>query len=149
MKTDDGGVDILLVEDNPDHAMFALKALTSGDTPHRTHWVKDGEEALDFLHRRRQWADPSTAPRPGLILLDINLPKVDGPAFARYVKTHEDFRSIPIVMLTTSARNDDVAASYDAGANSFVTKPLRFGDLMERIKTLQDYWTATNVLPRP
>jgi CheY-like chemotaxis protein len=141
------GVDILLVEDNPDHAEFTMKALTSNHPGHRTHWVKDGEEALDFLHRRGPWAAPEAAPRPGLILLDINLPKMNGHAVLRHVKADETLRSIPVIMLTTSDRLDEVTASYHAGANSFVTKPMRFADFLERIKEMKHYWTLTSLLP--
>lgn len=135
-----GGVDILLVEDNPDHAYFTLKALAGGDAAPRTHWVKDGQEALDFLHQRQ---------RPRLILLDIHLPKVSGHDVLRRVKGDDGLRSIPIVMLTTSDREDEVAATYQAGANSFVTKPVQFGQFKERMTRLRDYWTVTSQLPSP
>lgn len=135
------GLEILLVEDNADHAEFTLKVLAESDANSRTYWVKDGEEALDFLHHRHQWAD---APRPGLILLDINLPKVDGTQVLQHLKGDETFRSIPIVMLTTSDRSDEIIASYQAGANSFVTKPVTFKLFGDRIASLKYYWTLTN-----
>jgi CheY-like chemotaxis protein len=141
-----GGLNILLVEDNPDHAEFTLQAL-GGDSKNRTYWVKDGEEALDFLHRRRAWADAAASPRPDLILLDINMPKVDGHAVLRHLKSDDAFRSIPVVMLTTSNQEDEVAASYRAGANSYVTKPLTFPQFTEQVNALKEYWTLTNLLP--
>ena len=133
-----GRVDILLVEDNADHADFALRALKQ-DTGVRTHWVKDGEEALDFLQR--------SAPRPDLILLDIHLPKLNGHGVLKRVKSDDAFRSIPVVMLTTSDHPDEMDAAYDAGANSFVTKSLQSGGFVAQVKTLTDYWTRTCELP--
>ena len=141
------GVDILLVEDNPDHAYFTLKALQADTPVHPTHWVKDGQEALDFLHRQGQWADAASAPRPGLILLDIHLPKVSGHEVLRQVKTDEAFRSIPVIMLTTSDASEEMAATYRAGANSFLTKPVKFGQYAEQIKAVKAYWTLTSQLP--
>jgi CheY-like chemotaxis protein len=140
-------VNILLVEDNPDHAELTLKALENGNLTNRIFWVKDGEEALDFLQRRRRWVDPAAAPRPGLILLDIHLPKMDGHEVLRQIKSDEALRSIPVVMLTTSDDDEEVAATYGAGANSFVTKPVRFTDFVERIKAVKLYWVLTNRLP--
>ena len=140
-------VNILLVEDNPDHAELTLKALENGNLMNQVFWVKDGEEALDFLQHRRRFTDPAAAPRPGLILLDIKLPKVDGHEVLRQIKSDETLRSIPVVMLTTSDRDEEVAASYRAGANSFVTKPVRFAEFVERIKAVKLYWVLTNRLP--
>ena len=133
-----GRVDILLVEDNPDHADFTLRALKQ-DTGVRAHWVKDGEEALDFLQR--------SAPRPALILLDIHLPKLNGHGVLRHVKSDDAFRSIPVVMLTTSEHPDEMDAAYDGGANSFVTKSVQPGAFVEQVKTLKEYWTRTCELP--
>jgi CheY-like chemotaxis protein len=141
------GVDILLVEDNPDHAHFTLKALAGDNGVQQVYWVKDGQEALDFLYRRDRWADPATSPRPGLILLDIHLPKIDGHAVLKQVKGDENLRSIPVVMLTTSDRQDEVAATYKVGANSFVTKPVKFTHFTEQIRIVERYWTRTNRLP--
>ena len=141
------GVDILLVEDNPDHAQFALKALAEHNAVGRTIWVKDGQEALDYLHRRNRWADAALSPRPGLILLDIQLPKVSGHEVLRDVKSSVALRSIPVIMLTTSDQRDEVLATYRAGANSYVTKPVQLGQYVAQIKALKDYWTLTSLLP--
>lgn len=137
-------VSILLVEDNQDHAELTLKALQNGN---QVFWVKDGEEALDFLQRKNRWGGANVAPRPGLILLDINLPKVGGHEVLKRIKADESLRSIPVVMLTTSDRDEEVAASYRAGVNSFVTKPVRFSEFVERIKNVKGYWVLTNRLP--
>jgi CheY-like chemotaxis protein len=138
---------ILLVEDNQDHAELTLKALKNGSAAHEVYWVKDGEEALDFLQRRGRWADASTAPRPALVLLDVNLPKVGGHEVLRRIKADDGLRAIPVVMLTTSDREEEVAASYRMGVNSFVTKPVKFTDFVERIKSVKGYWVTTNRLP--
>jgi two-component system, response regulator len=141
------GVNILLVEDNPDHAELTLRALENGNLLNHIFWVKDGADAMDFLQHRGRWADPADAPRPGLVLLDIKLPKVDGHEVLRRIKTDPDLQSIPVVMLTTSDRNEEVEASYRAGANSFVSKPVKFSEFVERIKAVKLYWVLTNRLP--
>ena len=142
-----GELNVLLVEDNADHAELTLKALKDGNLLNEVVWVKDGEEALDFLYHRGRYADATKAPRPGLILLDLRLPKVDGHEVLRQIKGDEDLRSIPVVMLTTSEREDEISQSYKAGANSFVSKPVRFADFMERVRSLKLYWVLTNILP--
>jgi CheY-like chemotaxis protein len=140
-------MNILLVEDNPDHAELTLRALENGNLLNHVAWVKDGEEALDFLYRRRRYADPASSPRPGLILLDMKLPKLDGHEVLRRIKADETLRSIPVVMLTTSDRQEEIDESYRAGANSFVTKPVRFSEFVERVRTVQLYWVLTSRLP--
>ncbi len=139
-------VTILLVEDNPDHAELTQRALESGGMPSQIVWARDGEEALDFLYWRGAWADSGT-PRPGLILLDVKLPKVDGHKVLRQIKQDPDLQRIPIVMLTTSERDDEVSDAFRAGANSWVTKPVRFTEFMEKVKTVKLYWLLTNRLP--
>lgn len=147
MGREHGKVDVLLVEDNPDHAELTLKALKEGNILNEIVWVKDGEEALDFLYHRGRYADATKASRPGLILLDLRLPKVDGHEVLRQIKSDENLRSIPVVMLTTSEREDEICRSYEAGANSFVSKPVRFADFVERVTSLKLYWVLTNLLP--
>src|SRR5437762_5602876 len=145
---DEKEVSILLVEDNQDHAELTLKALRNGSTTaQQVYWVKDGQEALDFLQNRGRWADASAAPRPGLVLLDVNLPKVGGHEVLRRIKADDGLRAIPVIMLTTSDREEEVAASDLAGVNSFVTKPVHFKDFIERIKSVKGYWIVTNRLP--
>jgi CheY-like chemotaxis protein len=140
-------VNILLVEDNPDHAELTIRALKDGNMLNEIIWVKDGEEALDFLYRRGRYSDETQGIRPGLILLDIKLPKIDGHEVLRRIKTDEQLRSIPVVMLTTSEREDEVTQSYRAGANSFVSKPVRFTEFAAKVKSVKLYWVLTNLLP--
>ena len=146
---DERAVSILLVEDNQDHAELTLKALRNGPSTNEVFWVKDGQEALDFLQQKGRWANGSAAPRPGLVLLDVNLPKVGGHEVLRRIKADEGLKAIPVIMLTTSDREEEVAASYLAGVNSFVTKPVHFKDFVERIKSVKGYWIVTNRLPEP
>ena len=139
-------VTILLVEDNPDHAMLTMRALKDGNLLNKVFWVKDGAAALDFLYHRGPYMDATKAPRPGLILLDIKLPKVDGHAVLVQIKSDVTLQSIPTVMLTTSTEEDEVSHCYAAGANSYVSKPVRFHDFVEKVKAVQLYWTLTSVL---
>ena len=140
-------IEIILVEDNPLDAELTMRGLKDEKLANNITWVKDGQQALDYLHRQKQWADPATSPRPGLILLDIHLPKVDGHGVLKAIKTNEALRSIPVVMLTTSADNGEVVATYRAGANSYVTKPLKFGLYREQMRVVKDYWTMISAPP--
>ena len=142
-------IDILLVEDNPDHATLTMRALRDGNMLNEIFWVRDGQEALDFLGRSGRYAAPALVPRPGLILLDIRLPKLDGHEVLRHIKSDPTLRSIPVVMLTTSERDDEISACYDAGVNSYVAKPVKFVDFVQTIKSLKFYWIVVNHLPDP
>ena len=142
-------IDILLVEDNTDHAALTMRALRDGNMLNEIFWVKDGQQAIDFLERTGRYAAPAPAPRPGLILLDIRLPKLDGHEVLRHIKSHPVLRSIPVVMLTTSERDDEINACYEAGVNSYVSKPVKFADFVQTIKSLKLYWTMVNHLPDP
>jgi two-component system, response regulator len=142
-------ISILLVEDNHDHAELTLRALKNGNVLNDVHWVKDGEEALEFVQQRGRYADPARAPRPGLILLDIKLPKLDGHEVLQELKRDERLRTIPVVMLTTSRESDEITACYVAGANGFVSKPVSFRDFIETIQTIKLYWVLTNVPAEP
>jgi len=141
-------VDILLVEDNPDHAEITLKALKQNNILNEVYWISDGQEALDFMYHRGKYADEKKYPRPGLILLDIKLPKVDGLEVLKQLKDDPQFKSIPVIMLTTSDRDEEIAKSYAGGANSYVVKPMDFEDFMKKVRELKLYWTITNSLPK-
>jgi CheY-like chemotaxis protein len=140
-------VTILLVEDNPDHAEMTLRALRDDGIPKRVFWVRDGEAALDFLHRRRRYVEAASSPRPDLILLDLKLTKIGGTEVLGRIKAEESLRMIPVVMLTTSEREQEVSESYRAGVNSFVTKPVRFNDFVEQVRGIAAYWFGTNRSP--
>lgn len=139
------GVPILLVEDNVDHAELTMRALRDGNVLNEVFWVKDGEEALEFLYRRGRWSNGARAPKPGLVLLDIKLPKLDGHGVLRHIKSDPELRTIPVVMLTTTTREEEIAESYQAGANSFVSKPVQFVEFVEKVRTVKLYWVLTNI----
>jgi len=141
-------VDILLVEDNPDHAELTIKALNQNNVLNEVYVVNDGQEALDFMYHRGKYADEKNFPRPGLILLDIKLPKVDGIEVLKQLKDDPQFKSIPVIMLTTSDRDEEIAKSYAGGANSYVVKPMDFEEFMKKVRELKLYWTITNSLPK-
>jgi two-component system, response regulator len=142
-------IDVLLVEDNADHATLTMRALRDGNMLNEIFWVRDGQEAIDFLDRSGRYAAPALVPRPGLILLDIRLPKLDGHEVLRHIKSDPVLRSIPVIMLTTSERDDEISACYDAGVNSYVSKPVKFADFAQTIKSLKLYWIMVNHLPDP
>src|SRR3972149_1654082 len=131
---------ILLVEDNPDHAELTTRALQRGKLANRIHWVKDGEEALHYLFHEGAYSNGASAPKPGLMLLDIRLPKVDGFEVLRRVKADPGLCSVPVVMLTTSDRGEEVAEAYRLGANSYITKRLRCAELTQKIAAVEIYW---------
>ncbi|MBI3812318.1 MAG: response regulator [Nitrospirae bacterium] len=134
-------MDILLVEDNPDHATLTRRILEKGTIANKVHWVKDGQEAVDFLFRKR---DDNDAPHPGLIVLDINLPKINGLDVLKKIKEDKDLRMIPVIMLTTSDREEEVQQSYRNGANSFIIKPVNFQEFSDKINSLKNYWLLIN-----
>lgn len=109
--------------------------------------VEDGEELMDYLHQRGRFSDPETAPHPGLILLDLNMPRKDGREALQEIKADQRLRRIPVVVLTSSKAEEDVLRSYDLGANSFITKPVTFEGLVEVVKTLSQYWFEVVQLP--
>ena len=136
-------IKILLVEDNLDHVILTKAALKENGVINEIYNVKDGQEALDFMYNRGKYID---APKPGLILLDIKLPKIDGFGVLRQLKNDPKFKSIPIIMLTTSAEEEEIAKGYAEGANSFITKPVKFDEFVQKIKNIHLYWVLTNTL---
>lgn len=138
---------ILLVEDDPEDQELTMRALRTSKLQNTLHVAIDGEEALDYLYRRGHYADPATSPTPDLILLDLNLPKVDGRAVLTAVKTDAVLRRIPVVVLTTSSQEEDILRSYDLGVNSYITKPVRIEGFLRAIRDLEHYWLELVVLP--
>ncbi|HEX8436097.1 response regulator [Archangium sp.] len=138
---------ILMADDDEDDRELARKALEESRLPNKLRFVEDGEELLDYLHRRGQYADPKNAPDPSLILLDLNMPRLDGRETLRVLKSHSAFRRIPVVVLTTSNTEEDILHSYDLGANSYIIKPMTFEGLVEVMKVLDRHWFQLVALP--
>jgi CheY-like chemotaxis protein len=147
MRTRTRAITILLAEDDPDDRMLVRDAAAEGRLINELRYVEDGEELMDYLHQRGKFAGARAAPRPGLILLDLNMPRKDGREALREIKADPFLRQIPVVVLTTSKSEEDVFRSYDLGANSFVTKPVTFQSLVELMKTLGTYWLEMVELP--
>jgi CheY-like chemotaxis protein len=137
---------ILLAEDNANDVELTLAALQSHNIANEVVVVRDGVEALDYLYRRGP--HPSRDPRdPGLILLDLKMPRVDGLEVLRQVKSDPQLRTIPVVVLTSSREESDVVRSYDLGVNAYVVKPVQFNDFMEAVRALGAFWAVLNELP--
>jgi CheY-like chemotaxis protein len=139
---------ILIADDDADDRMLAQDALEESRLANTLQFVADGEELLDYLHRRGNYADPASSPRPGVILLDLNMPRKDGREALREIKSDPQLRSIPIVVLTTSKAEEDIYRSYDLGVNSFITKPVTFEGLVEVMRAVGKYWFEIVELPR-
>ena len=135
---------ILLVDDSPTDVMIAKEALELSSVANPVHVVTDGDEALDFVYRRGKHAD---APRPGLILLDLNLPRRSGHEVLATIKADDDLKSIPVVVLTTSHAQSDIVKSYRSHANSYITKPVDFDQLAKVVQANQHYWFQMVTLP--
>jgi len=138
---------ILMADDDPDDRMMMREAWDECRLENALMFVEDGVELMDFLNRRGNFADPKSAPRPGLILLDLNMPKKDGWEALEEIMADPDLKRIPVVVLTTSKAEKDIVKSYDLGASSFITKPPRFEQLKETVKTLGKYWLEIVELP--
>jgi CheY-like chemotaxis protein len=140
-------ITILMADDDVDDRMLAKEALDESRVRNNLYFVEDGEELLDYLNRRGKFADAAQSPRPGLILLDLNMPRKDGREALREIKADPDLRRIPVVIMTTSKAEEDIYRSYDLGANSFITKPVTFERLVELMRTLGQYWIEFVELP--
>ena len=143
----DEALRVLLVDDDADDRMLARDALAESRLANDLREVEDGEELLDYLHRRGKFADPAASPRPGLILLDLNMPRKDGREALREIKSNPNLRHIPIVVLTTSKAEEDIYRTYDLGVNSFITKPVTFEGLVGVMRALGRYWFEIVELP--
>jgi CheY-like chemotaxis protein len=137
---------ILMAEDDPDDRLLALEALEESRLANELHCVNDGVELLDFLLRREQFSD-IPLPRVGVILLDLNMPRMDGREVLEHIKTDPNLRSIPVVVLTTSKSEEDIIRSYQMGVSGFVTKPVSFQGLVEVMKSMGNYWFEIVELP--
>ena len=140
-------ITILMADDDPDDRQLTKEAFEEARLANDLRFVEDGVELLDYLHRRGKYADPDTSPRPGIILLDLNLPGTDGREVLEMVKADENLKRIPVVVLTTSTDERDVDACYRAGANSYVKKPVDLEGFMQAIERLNGYWFEVVILP--
>jgi CheY-like chemotaxis protein len=147
MKPDGQSITILLADDDPDDRKLTQEAFAENRLANAFHCVEDGEELMDYLNRRGKYNNLRDEPLPGLILLDLNMPRKDGREALKEIKANADFRRIPIVVLTTSKAEEDIVRSYDLGVNSYVTKPVTFKSLVELIKVLGHYWFEVVELP--
>ncbi|AXB43708.1 response regulator [Amycolatopsis albispora] len=138
-------IDILLVEDDPGDVLMTQEAFEHHKIRNSLHVVSDGVEALEFLRRDGAYPD---APRPGLILLDLNLPKKDGREVLAEIKAEPELRSIPVVVLTTSEAEEDILRSYDLHANAYVTKPVDFERFVEVVRQIDDFFVTVVKLPK-
>jgi CheY-like chemotaxis protein len=140
-------ITILLADDDEDDRLLAKEALAESRLANDLHMVNDGEELMDYLYRRGEYGVLEDSPRPGLILLDLNMPKKDGREALREIKSDVALRQIPVVVLTTSKAEEDIYRTYDLGANSFITKPVMFESLIQVMKDLGKYWFEIVELP--
>jgi CheY-like chemotaxis protein len=140
-------ITILIADDDADDRMMASEALEESRLANDLRFVEDGEELLDYLYHRGRFAAAGESPRPGLILLDLNMPRMDGREALREIKGDPALRSIPVVVLTTSKAEEDIYRTYDLGVNSFITKPVQFEGLVEVMRALGKYWFEIVELP--
>jgi CheY-like chemotaxis protein len=140
-------ITILIADDDPEDRMFMEEAFVESRLANDLRFVEDGEQLMDYLYRRGRYADPVDSPRPGVILLDLNMPRKDGREALKEIKSDPGLRQIPIVVLTTSRAEEDVFRSYELGVNSFVTKPVTFAAMVDLMKTLGKYWFEIVALP--
>lgn len=138
---------ILMADDDSDDRLLAQEALTHIDLDHEVHTVADGEALMDYLHRRGSYESMKEKPLPGLILLDLNMPRMSGLDALQEIKLDPMFRRIPTVILTTSNTKEDVHMSYDMGANSYVTKSVTFESLVDVVEEIGKYWLEVVQLP--
>jgi two-component system, response regulator len=139
---------IMLVEDNADHAELVIRTMEEHHVTSRIQHFPDGQSALDYLFRREAYQDPKSAPRPGIILLDLRLPRVDGLEVLRIIKEDDELKSIPVVILTTSEAERDVTRAYDNYVNSYLVKPVGFEEFSKLMNDLGMYWLGWNTNPR-
>jgi len=140
-------ITILMADDDPDDRLLTADALKEARLINDIRFVENGEELLDYLRRTGKFAPPADAPRPGLILLDLNMPRKDGRAVLKDLKQDAELRTIPVVVLTTSKDDEDVYRSYDLGVNSYIVKPVTFEALVDILQTLEKYWFEIVELP--
>lgn len=147
MTTQPQRIVILMADDDPDDCLLTKTAMKSAHLLNELHFVEDGEELMDYLHHKGKFADPSSSPRPGLILLDLNMPRKDGREALAEIKQDKDLRCIPVVVLTTSKAEEDILRTYELGVSGYITKPVDLPSLVEIVKVLSAYWFEIVQLP--
>lgn len=140
-------ITILIADDDAEDRMMIREALVESLVANDIREVADGEELLDYLHRRGKYADAAESPTPGLVLLDLNMPRKDGREALREIKTDPTLRRLPVIVLTTSKAEEDIYRTYDLGVSSFITKPVSFSALVDIMKTIGKYWFEIVELP--
>lgn len=140
-------ITILMADDDEDDRLMAKEAFEENKLFNTIQFVKDGEELMDYLNKKGGYNEKN-APTPGLILLDLNMPKKDGRTALEEIKKTSELKRIPIVVMTTSKSDEDILRSYDLGVSSFISKPVTFESLVEVIKTITNYWFGIVVLPK-
>jgi CheY-like chemotaxis protein len=140
-------INILMADDDEDDRLLTREALEESRVLNRLDFVEDGLELLQYLRHEGQFSDPEQSPRPGLILLDLNMPRMDGREALREIKADPQLRGIPVVILTTSKAEEDMVRGYDLGAASYITKPVTFEGLVELMKAVGRYWVGFVELP--
>lgn len=140
-------ITILMADDDPDDRVLTKDALEENRLANDLHFVEDGEELMDYLYQRGKY-DDTNSPRPGLILLDLNMPKKDGREALAEIKADPKLKQIPVIVLTTSKAEEDILKTYDLGVSSFITKPVTFEDLVYVTKAIGTYWFGIVELPK-
>jgi len=140
-------ITILMADDDEEDCALTKEAMTDARLANEMRFVSDGEELMDYLHKRGKYDNGNEAPRPGVILLDLNMPKKDGREALAEIKSDPDLRRIPVCVLTTSSDEEDIFRTYDLGVNSFMTKPVTFAGLVEVLQTWSRYWFEVVDLP--
>ncbi len=140
-------MDILMADDDADDRLMAEKAFLEAKLENGLRFVEDGEELMDYLLHRGKYTNSTQHPLPGLILLDLNMPRKDGREALKEIKAHPQLHRIPVVILTTSKAETDILRSYDLGVNSFITKPVTFQGLVEAMRVMKQYWFQLVKLP--
>ena len=145
--TRNNSICILIADDDAEDRMLTKEALEESRLANQLHFVEDGEDLLDYLLHRGNYEDKLKYPTPGLILLDLNMPRMDGREALKEIKANKILRIIPVVVLTTSKAEEDIVKTYDLGVSSFITKPVKFSDLVDAMSTLSKYWFEIVELP--
>lgn len=147
MKNSAHALKILIAEDDAEDRMFIQDAFSELQLSAYVSFLEDGEALLRYLHGDPPYEDPNLHPRPNIILMDLNMPRKDGREALREIKTHPELRSIPVIIFSTSSDSSDISQSYQSGANSYLTKPVRFQELVSMLRELKTYWLEMARLP--